>query len=290
MSEISTRLAALPEATSSGRAPCGDRHRPCLFHPQRRGLGRPLCRAQRRDRLQRRARRRCRRTARARCATSGSSRRISRRPGRCIRPRRWSWRRLSPASARRSTGSSRNRPGLAVGVVTADCGPVLFADAEERRRSAPPMPAGGARSAAFWRRRSRPWRRPAQSATRIRAVLGPTITQPNYEVGLEMMRRVPRRGARSASGSSRPAAAPTSASSTCPVSSSRSCAPAASSRTSSTVAPMASRTASSPSGAPRIAASRITAASFLPSRYRLRIDPRDCCIFRGTSSTRAAAG
>ena len=46
-------------------------------------------------------------------------------------------------------------PGLAIGVLTADCAPVLFCDGT-RGSSARRMPAGGARSRASSRPRSRP--------------------------------------------------------------------------------------------------------------------------------------
>ena len=49
-----------------------------------------------------------------------------------------------------------DRRGLALGIVTADCAPVLFADARAEQSSAPPMPDGGERSPACWRRRSPP--------------------------------------------------------------------------------------------------------------------------------------
>ena len=83
-------------------------------------------------------------------------------------------------------GIVTNRPGMAVGVVTADCGPVLFAD-----------PANGVVGAAHagWRgalggvleATVAAMEKAGAERSRIRAVLGPTITQANYEVGLEMM-------------------------------------------------------------------------------------------------------
>ena len=47
-------------------------------------------------------------------------------------------------------------PGLAIGVTTADCGPVLLAD-QRPESSAPPMPAGAAPRPAFSKQRSRRW-------------------------------------------------------------------------------------------------------------------------------------
>ena len=75
--------------------------------------------------------------------------------------------------------------GLAVGVVTADCGPILFAD-----------PRGGVVAAAHagWRgavggvleRTVETMEGLGARRDRIEAVLGPCITQANYEVGADM--------------------------------------------------------------------------------------------------------
>jgi YfiH family protein len=75
--------------------------------------------------------------------------------------------------------------GLAVGVVTADCGPILFADAR-----------GGVVAAAHagWRgavggvleRTVETMEGLGARRDRIEAVLGPCITQRNYEVGTDM--------------------------------------------------------------------------------------------------------
>ncbi|WP_244639625.1 peptidoglycan editing factor PgeF [Aureimonas endophytica] len=77
------------------------------------------------------------------------------------------------------------RPGLAVAVVTADCGPVLFADpkagvvgaAHAGWRGA----TGGVLEATIEAMEAKGARRGD-----ITAVLGPTITQPAYEVGADM--------------------------------------------------------------------------------------------------------
>jgi YfiH family protein len=76
-------------------------------------------------------------------------------------------------------------PGLAIGVVTADCGPILFADAEAGVVGAA---HAGWRGAAGGVLEATIAAMEACGATRgnITAVLGPTITQPNYEVGAEM--------------------------------------------------------------------------------------------------------
>ena len=80
------------------------------------------------------------------------------------------------------------RPGLAIGVSTADCGPLLFADAKPAS-SAPPMPAGAARSTASSRPPSTRWNEQGAQRARIAAALGPTIRQANYEVGPEFVER-----------------------------------------------------------------------------------------------------
>ncbi|WP_182085480.1 peptidoglycan editing factor PgeF [Aureimonas sp. ME7] len=77
-------------------------------------------------------------------------------------------------------------PGLAVGVVTADCGPVLFADAEAGVVAAAHAGWRGATGGVLDRTVEA---MEALGARReaIQAVLGPCITQPNYEVGTEML-------------------------------------------------------------------------------------------------------
>ncbi|MDE2385528.1 MAG: peptidoglycan editing factor PgeF [Alphaproteobacteria bacterium] len=73
-------------------------------------------------------------------------------------------------------------PGVAIGVLTADCGPVLFADAEARVVGACHAGWKGALSGVF---RSTVEVMESLGARRDRmvAVLGPTISQANYEVG-----------------------------------------------------------------------------------------------------------
>jgi YfiH family protein len=81
-----------------------------------------------------------------------------------------------------------DRPGIALGVGTADCGPILFADAEARV-------IGTAHSG--WRGALAGIGEAAIAAMetlgakrkRIVAVLGPTISQANYEVGFEVRDR-----------------------------------------------------------------------------------------------------
>lgn len=78
-----------------------------------------------------------------------------------------------------------DRPGIALGVGSADCGPTLLADAEAGVIAAAHSGWRGALAgilestvAAMQRLGARP--------KRVVAVLGPTISQPNYEVGPEL--------------------------------------------------------------------------------------------------------
>ena len=77
-------------------------------------------------------------------------------------------------------------PGVAVGVVTADCGPVLFADPVNRVVAAAHSGWRGALGGVLEATISA-METAGAKRDRITATLGPTITQPNYEVGLEMM-------------------------------------------------------------------------------------------------------
>ncbi|MBO0906396.1 peptidoglycan editing factor PgeF [Jiella sonneratiae] len=77
-------------------------------------------------------------------------------------------------------------PGLAVGVVTADCGPVLFADPKNRVVGAAHAGWRGALGGVLEATIAAMESVGAERASTV-AVLGPTITQPSYEVGLEMV-------------------------------------------------------------------------------------------------------
>jgi purine-nucleoside/S-methyl-5'-thioadenosine phosphorylase / adenosine deaminase len=81
-----------------------------------------------------------------------------------------------------------NTPGLAIGVSTADCGPVLFADPEARIVGAAHSGWKGAISGVL---QNTVTSMEALGATRanIVAVLGPTISQRAYEVGPEFQQR-----------------------------------------------------------------------------------------------------
>ena len=81
-----------------------------------------------------------------------------------------------------------DRPGIALGVSTADCGPILFADQEAQVVGAAHAGWRGALSGVLAATVDAMERRRADRS-RIVAVLGPTISQANYEVGGELMDR-----------------------------------------------------------------------------------------------------
>lgn len=81
-----------------------------------------------------------------------------------------------------------SRPGLALGVLTADCGPVLFADPEARVVGAAHAGWKGALGGVLESTIAAMERLGARRE-RIVAVLGPTISQANYEVGPEFRDR-----------------------------------------------------------------------------------------------------
>jgi YfiH family protein len=79
-------------------------------------------------------------------------------------------------------------PGLAIGVSTADCGPVLFADGEAGVIGAAHAGWKGALTGVLEATVAAMEKLGAGRA-RIRAVIGPLIRQSNYEVGLEFVAR-----------------------------------------------------------------------------------------------------
>jgi YfiH family protein len=79
-------------------------------------------------------------------------------------------------------------PGLAIGVSTADCGPVLFADAQAGVVAAAHAGWKGAFAGVLEATIAAMETLGADRA-RISAVLGPTIRQPSYEVGPEFVAR-----------------------------------------------------------------------------------------------------
>lgn len=81
-----------------------------------------------------------------------------------------------------------DRPGLALGVLAADCGPVLFADARARVIAAAHAGWKGALDGVLEATIEAMTNLGADPA-RIVAVLGPSISQENYEVGPEFVSR-----------------------------------------------------------------------------------------------------
>jgi polyphenol oxidase len=81
-----------------------------------------------------------------------------------------------------------NRPGIALGVLTADCAPLLFADDEAGVIGAAHAGWKGALGGILENTVAAMERLGARRA-RIVAVLGPSIGQPNYEVGPEFVAR-----------------------------------------------------------------------------------------------------
>ncbi len=79
-------------------------------------------------------------------------------------------------------------PGLALGITTADCGPVLFADAEARVIGAAHAGWRGAVTGVLESTLDAMERLGAQRG-KIVAVLGPTISQKAYEVGTDFIER-----------------------------------------------------------------------------------------------------
>lgn len=80
-------------------------------------------------------------------------------------------------------------PGLAIGVLTADCGPVLFLDAENKVAGAAHAGWKGATGGVLENTVSAMETLGAER-DRIVAVLGPTISSANYEVGPEFVDRL----------------------------------------------------------------------------------------------------
>ena len=94
-----------------------------------------------------------------------------------------------PQAARpRADAIVTRRPLLAIGVSTADCGPLLFADAEAGVIGAAHAGWRGALTGVIEATVAAMEKLGAKRA-RIAAALGPTIRQPNYEVGPEFVAR-----------------------------------------------------------------------------------------------------
>jgi len=79
-------------------------------------------------------------------------------------------------------------PGLAIGVSTADCGPILFADGEAGVIGAAHAGWKGALTGVL-EATIKAMEKLGAGRSRICAALGPMIRQPNYEVGAEFVER-----------------------------------------------------------------------------------------------------
>lgn len=104
-------------------------------------------------------------------------------PGVVVAERPW-----TPENAPRADAVVTRVPGLAVGVTTADCGPVLLADAEAGVVGAAHAGWKGALAGVVEATVAAMERLGARRA-RIVAAIGPMIRQPNYEVGPELVER-----------------------------------------------------------------------------------------------------
>ncbi len=94
----------------------------------------------------------------------------------------------SPADRPRADAIVTRTPLLAIGVSTADCGPLLFADAQAGVIGAAHAGWRGALTGVIEATVAAMEKLGAER-TRITAALGPTIRQPNYEVGPEFIDR-----------------------------------------------------------------------------------------------------
>jgi YfiH family protein len=88
----------------------------------------------------------------------------------------------------RADGLVTRVPGIAIAVSTADCGPILLADAQARVVGAAHAGWRGALDGVIEATVAAMERLGAER-TRIRAALGPMIRQPNYEVGPDLTTR-----------------------------------------------------------------------------------------------------
>jgi YfiH family protein len=91
-------------------------------------------------------------------------------------------------SAPRADAIVTRTPGLAIGASTADCGPILFADAHARVIGAAHAGWKGALGGIL-EATIEAMERLGGARERIVAALGPLIRQPNYEVGPEFLTR-----------------------------------------------------------------------------------------------------
>jgi YfiH family protein len=97
----------------------------------------------------------------------------------------------APGEGPRADAMVSDRPGLALGIITADCGPVLFAD---RSRGIVGAAHAGWRGAVGGVLEATVAAMRALGAQEIVAVVGPCIGQASYEVGPELRQAVARAG------------------------------------------------------------------------------------------------
>ena len=117
---------------------------------------------------------------------------------------------------------SRASPGIAVGVSTADCGPILFADAGARVVGAAHAGWRGAFTGVI-EATIAAMERCGAERDNIVAAAGPMIRQPNYEVGPGVRRALQGGQTRRTNASSRPARRPATPCSISPATSRRAC-------------------------------------------------------------------
>jgi YfiH family protein len=94
----------------------------------------------------------------------------------------------TPETRPRADAIVTRTPRLAIGVSTADCGPLLFADAQARVIGAAHAGWRGAFGGVI-EATIAAMEKLGADRSRIAAALGPTISQPNYEVGPEFVAR-----------------------------------------------------------------------------------------------------
>jgi YfiH family protein len=94
----------------------------------------------------------------------------------------------TPDNRPRADALVTRAPGLAIGVSTADCGPLLFADAEARVIGAAHAGWRGAFTGVI-EVTIAAMEKLGADRDRIAVALGPVISQPNYEVGAEFVER-----------------------------------------------------------------------------------------------------
>jgi YfiH family protein len=94
----------------------------------------------------------------------------------------------TPATRPRADAVVTRTPGLAIGVSTADCGPILFADAQARVIGAAHAGWRGAFTGVL-EATIDAIERCGGKRSRVVAALGPMIRQPSYEVGPEFVTR-----------------------------------------------------------------------------------------------------